>query len=341
MRADELGEFALIARLTSGLDARPDVLLGVGDDAAVLDLDPGLVHTLVATCDAQIASRHFRFDVATPEEIGAKALAVNLSDIAAMGAEPLWALVSLVLPPSLEVAVLDGIYAGLRQLARRYGVAVVGGNVAASDGPLVIDVTLLGRAARGAVLRRSGGRAGDALLLTGTLGAAGAGVLLARSPSPPDAVPSELLARARQAQVAPEPRLAEGRALAASGAVTAMLDVSDGLGQDLGHLCVASGVGAELDAAAVPVDPAAAAVAAAYGRDALELALGGGEDYELLFSVAPDHIEQALRAVREVGGTAHVIGRLTAQTGLRLREPNGNVREIQPRGWDHLRINSG
>jgi len=335
VRADELGEFALITRLTGGLDARPDVLLGVGDDAAVLDLDPSLVQTLVATCDAQVAGRHFLLDVATPGEIGAKALAVNLSDIAAMGAEPLWALVSLVVPPSLDVAVLDGIYAGLRQLARRYGVAVVGGNVAASDGPLVIDVTLLGRARRGAVLRRSGGRAGDAVLVTGTLGAAGAGVLLASTPL--GAVPSDLLARARQAQVAPEPRLAEGRALAASGVVTAMLDVSDGLTQDLSHLCVASGVGAELDAAAVPVDPAAAAVAPAYGQDALDLALGGGEDYELLFSVAPEHIEQALRAVQEVGGTAHVIGRLTAQQGLRLREPNGTTREIQPRGWDHLR----
>jgi thiamine-monophosphate kinase len=337
VRADELGEFTLIARLTSGLEARPDVLLGVGDDAAALDLAPGAAHVLVATCDAQVAGSHFLLGFATPEEIGAKALAVNLSDIAAMGAEPLWALVSLTLPPSLDVAVLDGVYAGFRRLARRYGVAVVGGNIAASDGPLVIDVTLLGRAARGALLRRSGGRVGDAVLVTGAIGAAAAGVLLALQTPLPDAVDATLLERARAAQVAPEPRVAEGRALAASGVVTAMLDISDGLAQDLAHLCAASGVGAELEAAALPIDAAATAVAAAYGRSALALALGGGEDYELLFTVAPEHVEQALGAVQDVEGTARVIGRLTAEVGLRLREPDGNVREVEPSGWDHLR----
>lgn len=336
MRAEDLGEFGLIARLTGDLETRSDVVLGVGDDAAALALIPGAASLLVATCDAQVAGRHFLPALAAPEEIGYKALAVNLSDIAAMGAEPLWALVSLVIPPAIELALLDGIYRGFRELARRYDVAVVGGNVAATEGPLVVDVTLLGRVARDAVLRRSGGRVGDAVALTGTLGAAAAGVLT-QLEAPPTRIAPELLERARRAALTPQPRVAEGRALGASRVVTAMLDVSDGLLQDLGHLCAASGVGAELDVPALPVDPAAVAVAVAYGRDALSLALRGGEDYELLFTVAPEHAEAALRAVVDVGGTAQVIGRLTAEPGLRLREPDGQLRDVAPTGWDHLR----
>ena len=159
MRIDELGEFALIERLTAGLPSRADVALGVGDDAALLDLGGFAADSLlVATCDAQVEGQHFTLGVATPEEIGHKALAVNLSDLAAMGAEPLWALVSLLLPRALEVATLDGVYAGLRSLAARYSVALVGGNVSATDGPLAIDVTALGRVPRGQALTRAGGR---------------------------------------------------------------------------------------------------------------------------------------------------------------------------------------
>lgn len=338
MLARDLGEFGLIARLTAGLATRPDVALGVGDDAALLDL--GSDALLVATCDAQVEGRHFLWSVATPEEIGHKALAVNLSDIAAMGAEPLWALVSLLLPPTLSVDALDGIYAGMRQLAARFAVAVVGGNVAATDGPFTLDVTLLGRVRRGAELRRSGGKPGDALLVTGHLGAAAAGVLLATSGDSQETgtILADMRASARQAMVAPYPRVAEGRALAATGVVDAMLDVSDGLAADLSHLCAASATGALLTAETIPVAPEAAALARAYGRDPLALALTGGEDYELLFAVPPDQVARALTAVRAVGGAATVIGRLTEpERGMRLRLPDGAEQALEPRGWDHLR----
>jgi thiamine-monophosphate kinase len=339
MRIDELGEFALIARLTAGLPARADVALGVGDDAALLNLsDFAADSLLVATCDAQVERQHFTFGVATPEEIGHKALAVNLSDLAAMGAEPLWTLVSLLLPRALDVATLDGVYAGLRSLAARYSVALVGGNIAATDGPLAIDVTALGRVPRDQALIRASASPGDLVLVTGTLGAAAAGVLLQGGDARLDAVAGEVKAHARAAQVSPQPRVAEGRALAASGVVMAMLDVSDGLAADLGHLCAASNVGAELNADAIPVDPAAEAVAAALGRDALQLALEGGEDYELLFTVAPDRLEQALAAVVEAGGVTRVIGRLTEPgSGLRIRFADGRIEHLVARGWDHLR----
>ncbi|HLJ81060.1 MAG TPA: thiamine-phosphate kinase [Ktedonobacterales bacterium] len=331
----ELGEFGLIARLTRGLAARPDVLLGAGDDAALLD--PGLDTLIIATCDAQVEGRHFLRDLASPQEIGHKALAVNLSDIAAMGGEPLWVLVSLLLPPALDVAVLDGIYAGMNALARRFGVAVVGGNISGTSGPLVLDLTLLGKVQRGRALRRSGAHPGDRLLVTGTLGAAAAGMLALITSPGAATIPQAALEQARAAMAAPEPCVAEGRALAESGVVTAMLDVSDGFAADLGQLCTASGVGAVVEAGAVPVDDAARQIAAAYGRDPVSLALTGGEDYQLLFAVRPDGVETAKTAVAVVGGIAHEVGFVTeADAGLRLRQPDGGERPLEARGWDHI-----
>jgi thiamine-monophosphate kinase len=311
------------------------VALGVGDDAALLDPGPDML--VVATVDALVAGRHFLMTVSTPEEIGRKALAVNLSDLAAMGAEPCWALISLLLPASLEVSVLDGVYAGLRREAREYGVAVVGGNVAATDGPLTLDVVALGRCPRGAQVTRAGGRPGDLLLVTGSLGAGLAGLLVAREPERAAGVAQNMLQLARSAMVAPTPRVAAGRALASGRLVTAMLDISDGLTADLGHLCERSGVGAELDASLIPVDPAAATIAPHYGRDPLTLALYGGDDYELVCALAPEHRDEALAALREVGCEGAIIGRLTApEAGMTLRHADGSSEPLTVKGWDHL-----
>ena len=336
MRLEDLGEFPLIARLTAGLESRPDVALGPGDDAAALDL--GANHLLLATCDAQVEETHFLPSVASPEEIGHKALAVNLSDIAAMGGEPLWALISLIAPPTLDVAVMDGIYAGMRALARRFNVALVGGNVASTPGPLTLDITALGRVTRERMLTRAGARPGDRLLVTGRLGAAVA-ALLAFTAAPEQAnLPAEALSEARRAMVSPEPRVREGMALAATGQVTAMLDVSDGLAGDLGHICERSGVGALVELAALPVDAATRALALALGRDPQRLALSSGDDYELLFTVRPDGVEAAQQALRALGSVATVIGEITPpEAGLRVREPDGELRPFEARGWDHLR----
>jgi thiamine-monophosphate kinase len=335
MRLEDLGEFGVIDRLTSKLETRPDVALGIGDDAALLD--PGPEMLVVATVDALVEGRHFVMTISTPEEIGRKALAVNLSDLAAMGAEPCWALISLLVPPSLDAGILDGIYAGLRSEAHRYGVAVVGGNVTATDGPLALDVVALGRCPRDVQVTRAGGRPGDLLLVTGSLGAAAAGLLVAREPKLAEGVARTLLQQARSALVVPTPRVEAGQALASGKLATAMLDISDGLAADLGHLCERSGVGAELDASSIPVDPAAMEIAACYGRDPLELALHGGEDYQLLCALMPDRRDEVLAALRAVGCAPIVIGRLTAlEAGLTIRLADGSIHPLAATGWDHL-----
>jgi thiamine-monophosphate kinase len=334
----DLGEFGLIARLTANNATRPDVLLSVGDDAALLDLDPHSGYVLAATCDALVEGQHFLRASTTPEEIGHKALAVNLSDIAAMGAEPLWALISLLLPPDLDVALLDGIYAGMRSLARRFDVVIVGGNVSATPGPFTIDITLLGRIERGRAYTRSGGKPGDALLVTGTLGAAAAGLMLARDPSFAASLPAETRERLRLAMAAPQPRIREARALSATRVVTAMLDVSDGAAADLAHLCDVSGVGVRVEAPLLPIAQETRTVCTLYNRDPVDLALTGGGDYELLFSVRPDGVAAAVEAVRAVGGEATVIGSLTdLSAGRVVRRDGGAEGPLPQMGWDHLR----
>jgi thiamine-monophosphate kinase len=333
-----LGEFGLIARLTQGLERRSDVLLGVGDDAALLDT--GAADLLVATCDAQVDGIHFIRGVATYEEIGHKALAVNLSDIAAMGAEPRWALVSLLIPREVGITDLEQVYAGMRTLGNRHEVAIVGGNVSATDGPFCLDVTLLGTVDRSLAVRRSGAQTGDTILLTGAVGTAAAGVLCTtsvegRAMSPSLALPAR--ARSRQAMVAPVPQVAEGRALAASGVVTSMIDVSDGLAADLGHICRQSHVGAVVEAASLPVDASTREVAKAYERDPLTLALYGGEDYVLLCTVAEGGVGAALAAIAGAGGEGRVIGHIVdASLGMQLQLEAGQFIPLEPRGWDHL-----
>ena len=334
-----LGEFGLIGRLTAGLASRPDVLVGVGDDCAVLDL--GGEQILLATCDALLDGEHFLRAVATPEQIGRHAMAVNLSDIASMGGAPRYALVSLILPADLPITFMDGVYRGLRLEAERYGAVIVGGNITRSPGSLGIDITLLGQARRDAVLLRSGAQAGDALLVTGWLGEAAAGLQLLLHPEL--AAPSSVAERLKLAQLVPVPRVPEGHVLADLGVVTAMLDVSDGLAADLGHLCEQSGVGARLDEASLPIQDATRQAAQLAGQSALDWALFGGEDYQLLFTAPPTAVPRIKEMLLITTGTiVSVIGEmLPAEAGLIIRTPDGSSRPLAARGWDHLRSVAG
>ena len=336
----QMGERALLRHLRARIPAGPRVAVGIGDDAAAVET-AGL--TLVTT-DALVEGVHFRRDWSPPRLVGRKALAVNLSDVAAMGGTPRFATVSLALPASTEMAFVDGLYDGLIERAREAGVAIVGGNVAATPGPIVIDVTLLGDAG-GSVLTRSGAKADDHVVVTGALGAAAAGLLLLEAgvrpgdegkvdaTGRPDDIRPEVIAAALRAHLDPSPPVAFGGALGGSGLAHAAMDLSDGLSGDLAALCADSGVAAYVDAEALPVDPAAAAA----DRDAaLELALHGGEDYQLLLAV-PDEALDRLRASAEDFGVAVTsIGRFVAGSGLTLRSA-GQAAPLRPRSHDHFR----
>ena len=332
------GEFALIARLTKDLPSRADILLGVGDDAAILDIGGDML--LLATVDSQVEGVHFTVGVCSPEQIGRKALAVNLSDIAAMGGEPRYALVSLVLPPDLPEGLLAGIYTGIRQQAEEFGTAIIGGNVAGErqGAQLILDVTLLGAVERGRAITRGGAQVGDVLCVTGTLGDSAAGLYAQFHPDL--AYPAQDLAAVSSRQCVPLPRVRDGRVLSHQGPriVTAMLDVSDGLSGDLSHLCERSHVGARVEAARLPISAAARAIAASAGIDPLAWALHGGEDYELLFTVHPGYELVVAHAVAAATGTPiTVIGNITpAQNGMQLVSPDGRTQPLQPQSWDHL-----
>ena len=330
------GEFDLIARLTRQLPQRPDVLLGVGDDCAVLDLHG--VDTL-ATCDSQVEGIHFRLSFSSPEQIGQRALAVNLSDIAAMGGEPRFALVSLLLPPHLPPATLDGIYSGLRQEAEQYATAIVGGNIASSQQALVIDITLLGAVEHGRAFTRSGAHAGDTVMVTGSLGSAAAGLytlLHSEVSYMRDAQES-----VRQTYRTPQPRVHEGRVLNRFGpeTITSSIDISDGLSGDLRHLCERSNVGARIELERLPLSPAQRSIAASAARDPYAWALQGGEDYELLFTVAPGNEQRVIDAVRaETGTPVTPIGViLPGEQGMRLLHLDGREEPLNVESWDHLR----
>lgn len=328
-----VGEFPLIARLARRLKPpNPDVVVGIGDDVAVFRIGPD--RHVLATCDVQVAGVHFLPDRVDPFRLGRRCAAINVSDIAAMGGRPTHFLVSLGLPGDTAVAFLEALYGGLSEEAARWGADVVGGNVSRAPA-LFIDLTLLGEAG-GQVLRRSGARPGDRVLVTGRLGASAAGLALVLDPALQVAGPDR--EQVLEAHLTPTPRLREAQAIVAAGGATAMIDVSDGLAQDLGHICDASGVGVRVWAAALPVDEATRRVAAAAGRDVLELALGGGEDYELLFTARPDAADAIVAAVREATGTpVAVIGEVVpAEAGRRLVLPDGRETELAPRGWRHF-----
>lgn len=317
------GEDALIARLAAVLPPAPHTRLGIGDDAAAVALPGGGL--LLVTTDLLMEDVHFRLAWGALEDLGWKALAQNLSDIAAMGGVPTQAVIALGLPARLTPDDAVALYRGMAALAEPAGVEIVGGDTIKSIGPLTLGVTVLGRVAETDILTRAGGQPGDALYVTGTLGAAAAGVkLLDRARSIPDA-----LRPAVAAQLRPQPRLAAGRALAATHAVTAMMDLSDGVATDLHRLCRASGVGAEVDRATLPVHPVVPAACAwlADGSDPWTLALAGGEDFELLLT-APADAEASLRAaVAPLSLTR--IGVLTAAPELCLRD--GTV--VTPLAW--------
>jgi len=319
-----LSEFELINRFFSHCgETRTDVVLGVGDDGAILECPPG--SQLIAAIDSLVEAVHFP-PGSPARSIGHRALAVNLSDLAAMGAQPAWALLALALPEA-DAAWLGEFSAGLDALASEHGVALVGGDT--TGGTLCVTVQILGFVPRGAALTRSGGRPGDAVFVSGTTGDSAAGLMLEQSRlTLTDAAQAQwLLDRFRY----PTPRVALGRAL--RGQASACIDVSDGLLGDCGRLAVASGCGVSLDYAALPIS--AALLAAVGAERAHELALTGGEDYELCFTVPRARLADfATRCPAAEFGWSR-IGTLTGEAGARVLQGE-TVMQVSHRGFDHF-----
>ena len=318
MAARPPGEFELIALFTRALPLEGgEVVLGPGDDAAVLRPRPG--EDLVATVDAVVDGVHFDRR-ATKADVGWKSLAVNLSDLAAMGARPVAALVALALPRGVRPAAVRELARGLGACARAHRIPIVGGNVTRAD-VLSVTVTALGAVPRGRAVLRAGARPGDLVAVTGTLGDAALGLRRGAAPA---------LAR-RQRR--PTPRVAAGLALAPLA--HAAVDVSDGLVQDLGHLCRASGVGCRIGVAELPLSPAYRRAAARLA-DPFAAALAGGEDYELVLALPPTALGAARAAAARARTPLAVIGRFVRGAGVEVVGPDGVPRPA-PAGHDHLR----
>ena len=311
------GEFDLIARIRARVATRADVVLGIGDDAALLAPPPG--RQLVVTADTLNDGVHFPRGT-SPVDIGWKALAVNLSDLASMGAEPAWCTLSLSLPQS-DPAWIEGFLDGFLDLAGQHGIALVGGDT--TRGPLSIAVTAMGLVEPGRALRRDGARVGDEVWVTGTLGdAAGGLALLDREPVP--------ALRARLDR--PTPRVAAGRALA--GIATACVDVSDGLLADLGHVCARSHVAARIDVDALP---ASAALMEVIGEaDRIALQASGGDDYELCFTAPADAGADIGAVSAQLGLRITRIGRIVAGEGVHPVDAKSQPWSSPRRGYDHF-----
>lgn len=320
MKLSDVGEFGLIEKLKDILGEAPDGEVWAGDDAAVLRAPAG---TILFTTDLMIEGVAFDLELTGPEDLGYKSLAVNISDIAAMGGVPRRAVVGLGLRPGIDSEWIERLYRGMRECAEEFGAAVAGGDISRSD-CLLISVALLGNPAGRRVIERRGARPGDLICVTGVLGASAAGYRMLRSGNRerPDLL---------QAHLRPVPRVKETEILR-TFLPSSMIDVSDGLAADLGHLCEASNVSAEIDLDALPI-----ADAPGLDRSPIDLALEGGEDYELLFTMVPERFEEASLGVVERTGTPVTrIGRiLPIGEGPQIRTADGT--RVEVRGWDHLK----
>jgi thiamine-monophosphate kinase len=337
-RVSDVGEFGLIsileAALPKGVRAASNLRLGIGDDAAVWQPTPGAIAVL--TTDSLVEDIHFRLDWTDWRSLGHKAIAVNVSDLAAMGAAPRLALVTLGLRGDERIEDLQALYGGIGELARRYGITVAGGDIVRSPRALTLHITAIGESADGSFLTRSGARPGDLVGVTGTLGASAAGLQLLgmeHDDRRRKAATADMLI---EAHLRPEPRVAMGAVLLEHGASAAM-DLSDGLLGDLPKILTASGVSADIDARRIPV---AAAVRALLPRDWLELALRGGEDYELLFTAPHSAWEAIAQAANCVGGSVTNIGVIvpaaTDVSVIELTDLDGAQRSIDPGAFDHF-----
>jgi len=330
MNLKDLGEFGFIDRIRPDTLVRPEgVIRGIGDDCAVCRPTRGQVTLL--TTDMLVEDVHFQRDASSPYRLGRKCIAVNLSDIAAMGGTPKEALVSIAIPDTVPLEYLDAIYEGMKSMAREFDVNLLGGDTTSAPLHLVINVALVGEAPEREVLYRSGAEPGDVIFLTGPVGDSAAGldlILSNRSREGQDAL--------LQAHFDPHPHVKAGRIIAGQKVAHSLIDVSDGLAGDLGHVCAESKVGAILEEDHIPTTERFRAYCERFQVDPWRLTLHVGEDYVLLGTV-PEASAGTIAAALKSGGCPFLpIGRIVAEPGIRLLSRDGSARQIHPSGWDHF-----
>jgi len=332
MKVKDIGEFALIERIAEIVEhADERVILTIGDDTAVVK-PTGLDCTLLTT-DLLVENVHFTLTSISPWQLGYKSIAVNLSDVAAMGGLPDYGVISLAVNPETDVVVIEDLYRGMADISRRYGLRIVGGDVTKSD-TLIINVALVGEVEEENLCRRSDAKVNDLIMVTGELGASGAGLRLVLNPELESRVKDA--GRLKKAHFLPEPRIKEGRILAQSG-VNAMEDISDGLASEVKHICEASLVGARLYMNKVPIAKGVEKVAELTGERAIDIAITAGEDYELVFTAPREQREEIGRRLADAGAKATVVGEVVdVSGGITIVDWTGTVRTLDVGGYTHF-----
>lgn len=327
MKLAEIGEFALIAAIKEMAAKGEGVIKGIGDDAAVLRPSPGMVS--LVTTDLLLEGVHFNLEFIDPYRLGRKAAAINLSDIASCGGQPRAMLASLAIAPDTELAFVQSLYKGMLKQAQEFKVALVGGDTSRGE-KLMISVTLIGEAEEAKIVYRSGARKGDLIFVTGTLGDAALGLQQLKQGKREGAL--------IQRHLAPAPRVKEGQAIAQQGLATAMIDISDGLVADLGHIAEANTVGAEVRLSDLPLSEEYRQKVGTYSHDPYALALSGGEDYELLFTCKPEKEQAVGKLAKELGIPITAIGEIVdASAGIRVIGEGGKEYVLKHKGHDHFR----
>ena len=331
----DIGEFGLIARIDAllkreGVQA-PGVSLGIGDDTASFRARPG--HEILVTCDCVVEGRHFLSRHISPVNLGRRSMMLNISDIGAMGGQPLYALISLGLKNETPVQDIENLYRGFLLELNPFGASIIGGNLTKSGNGIFIDITLIGEVEEGRAVRRSGARPGDVILVTGYPGQSAAGLALLL----------ESLASEDQALVKaynnPSHRAREGRAVALTGCATAMIDTSDGFVGDLGHICEESRVGALLNQEKFPLSDDLRKAAQKLKKEPWQFFLGDSDDYQLIITCRPEHVERVRSAIAATyEGPVTQVGEVTtAEQGIRVVLADGSERALSAKGWDHFR----
>ena len=332
MRLEEVGELGLIERIKSLIgDEGRDVLLGIGDDAAALKLSPHKITLL--TTDTLVEGIHFDLQYMDFYHLGWRSIAANLSDIAAMGGEPLYAVISLCLPRDLSIRSVEEFYRGAKELADRYGVGIVGGDSTGSGDGIVVSIALIGQVEEGHMTSRSGARVRDLICVTGDLGKARAGLKILRSGDRGLWRYKEVIERHRM----PEPRVKEAQALVENLRIHSMIDISDGLASEIHHICRSSGVGALLYEEKIPISPAVKEVAEFFGDSPMDYVLSGGEDFELLFTIGEEDLSALKGMEKQIGCSLSLVGRILAkEEGIKMLGRAKRISELRGIGYDHF-----